>query len=570
MRKLPLAILIPALLSGCASTDYVDSRVSASDDRIASLVREVEQLRQSGIANQSEQYQRLAGLSQGLSDQAASQERLATRLAASERRLGEQDDRLSGLATRLDRQAEILRASEALGRQALDTATKADAGVSELGKRVDGLAQGQAEARTSLDQLAARQRESEAGLAHALSQTSQAEVRGAQAAGRADAAFTEVQALNGRLAQLNSQLHMARAEPPATGAEAAPVTGLAVNTPTAMAPLSDPEARRLAQEALGLANAAMERQAALLARLEGLSAPPTVPARAEPQPADASLAQSQSREALERVRALSDRVDAWLQTQVTATPVAAVGTQAEAPRVTTVPAEIGERLSQGEQRLKHIEADVNRQGQRLTGVEGGVEQASAGAKQALERVAGLDESGRQLDLRLKHSETLLLGLREQVTDHHNRLQTQEAGLTQVSATAREALERALAAGQLAQGKFVHEVTLSEDKYHFGFGSAELTPASTAALDDLVQRLNALNANVYLEIQGHADTSGPAEANLALAQRRAQAVRDDLHLRGRVPLHRMSVIAIGEARPVADNATREGRRQNRRVVIEVLR
>lgn len=560
MRKLPLAVLIPALLSGCASKDYVDSRVAASDDRAAVLSRELEQLRHSQILAQSEQFQRVEGLNRGLSEQTVSLGRLNTRLAEAERGLAGQGERVSALEARLAQQAEKLSASDTLSRQAIEAARRADAGVGDLGRRVDELVQGQAGLRAGMDKLVSRQQENEAGLAQALRQTTQADDRGTQAAARADAALNEAQALNGRLRQLADRLDAARGESAAPSAQATSSAAQAVT-------LSDPEARRLAQEALSLASTAMEKQAALLARLESMTSPPAaVPsqaaARSAAPDAGSEVALALSRQALEQTQALSARLDALLQAK-TAAPAPAVG-------VLTLPAEIGERLDQGEQRIRHIEADVNQQDKRLAGVEGGVEQASAGAKLALERVAGLDESGRQLDLRLKQSETLLVDMQERLADHHNRLQSQAASLGQISAMAREALERAMAAGQLAQGKFVYEVTLSEDNYHFGFDSAELTPDSIAALDDLVLRLNALNANVYLEIQGHTDNRGPAEANLALAQRRAQAVRDYLRLHGHVPLHRMSIIAIGEGRPVADNATQDGRRQNRRVVIEVLR
>ena len=51
--------------------------------------------------------------------------------------------------------------------------------------------------------------------------------------------------------------------------------------------------------------------------------------------------------------------------------------------------------------------------------------------------------------------------------------------------------------------------------------------------------------------------------------RAQAVRNYLHEKGNIPLHAISTISFGEAAPIADNGTPEGRAQNRRVVIRVL-
>jgi outer membrane protein OmpA-like peptidoglycan-associated protein len=81
-------------------------------------------------------------------------------------------------------------------------------------------------------------------------------------------------------------------------------------------------------------------------------------------------------------------------------------------------------------------------------------------------------------------------------------------------------------------------------------------------------LKAENQNVYLEIQGHTDSVGPEEYNFRLGLERAETVRRYLSESG-IPLHRISVISYGEERPVATNKTKDGRSQNRRVVIQVL-
>jgi len=75
--------------------------------------------------------------------------------------------------------------------------------------------------------------------------------------------------------------------------------------------------------------------------------------------------------------------------------------------------------------------------------------------------------------------------------------------------------------------------------------------------------------VYIEIEGHTDNVGAAEYNEKLGLERAEAVKRYLYEKYMVPLHKMNVISYGETKPIADNKTRDGRAQNRRVVIRVL-
>lgn len=135
-------------------------------------------------------------------------------------------------------------------------------------------------------------------------------------------------------------------------------------------------------------------------------------------------------------------------------------------------------------------------------------------------------------------------------------------------TARDALERATAAGKLAEGKFLYQMVLSDDGVKFPTDSSKLSPEAESRLMQLSDRLKAENKNVYLEIQGHTDASGAPTYNERLGEQRAEAVRKFLAKQG-VNLSRMGTISYGEEAPVADNSSREGRAQNRRVVVVVL-
>jgi peptidoglycan-associated lipoprotein len=146
---------------------------------------------------------------------------------------------------------------------------------------------------------------------------------------------------------------------------------------------------------------------------------------------------------------------------------------------------------------------------------------------------------------------------------------QNTKLAQLSDTARDALARAQEAGKLAKGKFLYEVTLTDDSVRFGLNKSELSPEAKAALDAFAKKVVAENKNVYIELQGHTDNTGSAQYNLQLGQARAEAAMRYLSMQDNFPLHRMNAISYGSTKPIADNKTREGRAQNRRVTLVVM-
>jgi outer membrane protein OmpA-like peptidoglycan-associated protein len=149
-----------------------------------------------------------------------------------------------------------------------------------------------------------------------------------------------------------------------------------------------------------------------------------------------------------------------------------------------------------------------------------------------------------------------------------RVNNQQAAIEGASRTAQEALNRANSAGKLAEGKFLYETTLSS-QVAFGLENSDLSAGAKKVLDDFAAQLKASNKNVYIEIQGHTDSTGTPAANLALGQARAEAVRRHLAVHGGIALHRMNVISYGESAPVANNMYRPGRAENRRVTLVVL-
>ena len=85
----------------------------------------------------------------------------------------------------------------------------------------------------------------------------------------------------------------------------------------------------------------------------------------------------------------------------------------------------------------------------------------------------------------------------------------------------------------------------------------------------MQQLKAEPNGGYIEIEGHTDNAGAKELNQRLGLERAENVKRYLYEQHQVPLHKINVISYGEEKPVAPNKTKDGRAQNRRVVIKVL-
>jgi peptidoglycan-associated lipoprotein len=156
----------------------------------------------------------------------------------------------------------------------------------------------------------------------------------------------------------------------------------------------------------------------------------------------------------------------------------------------------------------------------------------------------------------------------QVEATQSKVKTHDTKLAELDNATRQALERAQAAGKLAEGKFIFSLVLSDDAVKFPLNKHDLSQEATKALDTFAERLKAENKNVYLEIQGHTDATGPDSLNYKLGEARAEAVRRYLNKQG-IALNRMSTISYGKDEPVDSNKTKEGRSKNRRVVVIVL-
>jgi len=147
---------------------------------------------------------------------------------------------------------------------------------------------------------------------------------------------------------------------------------------------------------------------------------------------------------------------------------------------------------------------------------------------------------------------------------------QQANSAAASAnSAATAVDGRVSAIDAASRRLVYEVVLSEDQGNFAFGRTELPDEAKEALNSMISELTADPMAAWFEIEGHTDSVGPAELNERLGMERAEAVKMYLYEQHRIPLHKMNVISYGEEKPAGPNDTRDGRAQNRRVVIKVL-
>ena len=166
-----------------------------------------------------------------------------------------------------------------------------------------------------------------------------------------------------------------------------------------------------------------------------------------------------------------------------------------------------------------------------------------------------------------------------ITEVDQKAQAADQKAQAAAQAAAQAQNTALDVGSKANARFdtidatnkrlVYEVVLSEDQGNFKFGQTKLPDEAKQRIDEMVQALKQDPKNVYIEIEGHTDNVGDKLTNEKIGLERAEAVQRYLYEQYQIPLHKMNIISYGEDKPAAPNKTREGRAQNRRVVIKVL-
>ena len=143
--------------------------------------------------------------------------------------------------------------------------------------------------------------------------------------------------------------------------------------------------------------------------------------------------------------------------------------------------------------------------------------------------------------------------------------SKSAGDAQLSAD--NAVHRADSLDSVVKGLDNYK-SMADVSVTFGFDKAVLTKDDRDQLDTFAAQLGAAKSYI-LEVTGGTDSTGPAQYNYELSQRRADAVVQYLTSKYGIAAHRFYLIGIGKDNAVAPNTTAEGRKQNRRVEIQLL-
>ena len=164
----------------------------------------------------------------------------------------------------------------------------------------------------------------------------------------------------------------------------------------------------------------------------------------------------------------------------------------------------------------------------------------------------------------------------------------QQGIAQVNQKSAAADQKALAAGQTADQANQNATQASNrvtslagtvenlDNYKsvqdttvlFGFDKAELTRKDKQTLDDFAANLQS-QRHYIIQVEGYTDSTGAADYNYQLSQRRADAVIHYLATKYNVPAHKIFLIGLGKDNPVAQNTTAKGRAENRRVDVRLM-
>jgi outer membrane protein OmpA-like peptidoglycan-associated protein len=201
-------------------------------------------------------------------------------------------------------------------------------------------------------------------------------------------------------------------------------------------------------------------------------------------------------------------------------------------------------------------------------------EARAGTKKALsEQEVALANMHAAQTSQVQTTAAQLRGANQQIALQNQAMQGAEQQIATERQRREEADKRAAqAAADLASFASVKQeargmvITLS-GSVMFASAKSELLPGAQVKLNDVAEALTKQDAASKIVVEGHTDSQGAASYNQDLSQQRAQTVRDYLVSRG-IASDRVTAQGFGSTRPIADNASTEGRANNRRVEIVV--
>jgi OmpA-OmpF porin, OOP family len=210
---------------------------------------------------------------------------------------------------------------------------------------------------------------------------------------------------------------------------------------------------------------------------------------------------------------------------------------------------------------KYVRQRVDPVNQRVSEVE----------KQSNDKIAGLDEKTSSGISRVDEKATSAGARANEAAQAASRAGDQATEAGKAAENARGLAEKGLSrSDELARtiDNLDNFQQVSSESVLFNFGKATLTPDGKAKLDQMAQTL-ATNRHYVVQVEGYTDATGPSEYNMELSRRRANAVAQYLTLEHKIPLYRIHMAGFGKAVPVAQNNSRNGRKQNRRVDVRVF-
>jgi len=202
-------------------------------------------------------------------------------------------------------------------------------------------------------------------------------------------------------------------------------------------------------------------------------------------------------------------------------------------------------------------------------LEPAIQEASNGVKENAERIDAVD----------KRAQSGVTAAAAADTKAGQAQQAAQAAATAAQAAQRQADTANQAVQQVNTRISTIETRLSNvnDNYTasetqtvtFKVNSSTLSNQAKETLDKLAMQVSGQRTGYMIELQGFTDNRGSENYNINLSQRRAESVLRYLVTKN-IPLFRISIVGLGEDNPVSPNNTRQGRDQNRRVEVKLLR
>jgi outer membrane protein OmpA-like peptidoglycan-associated protein len=216
---------------------------------------------------------------------------------------------------------------------------------------------------------------------------------------------------------------------------------------------------------------------------------------------------------------------------------------------------------------KFVRSEVGNVNSKVDTLGRSLEETQERTRKAEERIGQVDQKAEAAGKSAQTAQTAADGALARA----NAVGTEAAANTKAAVTAASTTINTRISGVEEENRrLIFQVTLNEKQGNFAFGKSDLPDAAKARIDEVANQLKAdKTKNIFIEIEGHTDNTGSSAVNQTLGLNRAESVKRYLHEQHQIPLHKMNVISYGEEKPEVENKTKDGRAQNRRVVIKVL-